>query len=441
MGSPQFTPKSAAAALRPPRTPLGRPLWIFSAATALSLTGTFIQKIAVGWSVWEGTHATTWLAAASLADLLPTLLASVPAGALVDRLRPATTFWLSQVASCLQAVLLCALAASGHLTVAALLACAVFLGMCNAFTFPARLAYMTELTTRDCYPRAVVLYSLSGNAAFFAGPMIAGVLISAFGVSAAFAANALAYLPMIAVATMLPTVETRQTEPRRGERLFRQIRDGFAHAMQHRAILVMLLSFAAVACTARGIMELAPSIAAKVLHGGVGTLSLLASSIALGAFVAGIWMSQWGGVWRERATIIATLTGSSIGLIGYGASGQIALALTGGVLLGFMLAVNNISVTSAIQLHAAPQYRGRINSLYNMIFKGGPALGAAVFGWLAAFDVRLSSVGAAFVLVLLMLWIIGYAKTEPLTQPGTPSVDHGVRVDRPFADNVAAQKP
>jgi MFS family permease len=420
MGSPQLTPKSAAAVLLPPHVPLGRPLWIFSAATTLSLTGTFIQKIAVGWSVWEATHATTWLAAASLADLVPTLLVSVPAGALVDRFRPATTFWVSQAASCLQAVVLCALAASDHLTVPSLLACAVFLGTCNAFTLPARLAYMTQLTARECYSRAVVLYSLGGNAAFFAGPMIAGVLISAFGVSAAFAANALAYIPMIAVATMLPTVETGQTEPRHYESFGRQIRDGFAHALHHRAILVMLLSFAAVACTARGIMELAPSIAAKVLDGGVGTLSLLASSIALGAFVAGIWMSRWGG-WRERVTIITTLTGSSIGLIGYGASGQIALALTGGTLLGFMLAVNNISATSAIQLHAAPQYRGRINSLYNMIFKGGPAVGAAVFGWLAHLtDVRLSCVGAAFVLVLLMLWIVGQAKTIPSTPTRSP---------------------
>jgi len=222
---------------------------------------------------------------------------------------------------------------------------------------------------------------------------------------------------MIAVATMLPTVEMGQTEPRPHESFGRQICDGFAHAVHHRVILVMLLSFAAVACTARGIMELAPSIAVKVLDGGVETLSLLTSSIALGAFVAGISMSRWGG-WRERVTIVATLTGSAIGLIGYGASRQIALALTGGALLGFMLAVNNISATSAIQLHAAPQYRGRINSLYNMIFKGGPALGAAVFGWLGASDVRLSSVGAAFVLVLLMLWIVGQAKTIPSTPPG-----------------------
>lgn len=440
MDSPQLTPQSAIAVLRPPRARLGRQLWIFSAATTLSLTGTFIQKIAVGWSIWEATHTTTWLATAALADLLPTLLVSVPAGALVDRFPPATIFWASQVASCLQAVLLCALAASGHLTVVGLLACAIFLGSCNAFTLPARLAAMTQLTTRDCYSRAVVLYSLAGNAAFFAGPMIGGVLISAFGVSAAFGTNALAYLPMIAVATMLPT-ETGQAEPRHHASFGRQIRDGFAHAMYHRAILVMLLSFAALACTARGIMELSPGIAAKVLDGGVGILSLLTSSIALGALVAGLWVSR-RGVWRERVTVIGTLTVPAIALIGYGASGQIALAVLGGAVLGFMLEFNNISTISTIQLHAAPQYRSRIVSLYNMIFKGGPAVGAAVFGSLAQLtDIRLSSVGAAVVLVLLVPWIVARAKTIPSIPLRTPSVDHGAGGNHPFAGNVVMRRP
>lgn len=398
----------AVAASLPPDVPLGRPLWIFSAATTISLTGGFIQEIAVGWSVWEVTHSTIWLAAAVLADLLPTLIVSVPAGALIDRFRPATIFWLSQVASCLQALVLCALAALGELTVGGLLACAVFLGTCNAFTLPARLAYMTALTPREGFSRAVVLYSLGGNAAFFAGPLIAGALISAFGASAAFAANALAYLPMIAVAVTLPAIAAKPTTPRQRQGALQQMRGGFVHAAQNRAILVPLLSFAALACTARGVIELAPSIAATALGGGVGTLSLLSSAVALGALLAGLWMSRWGisrwGGWRERVTIITTLAGSAAALLAYGASGEIALALAGAVLLGIMLAINNISVSSAIQLNAEPRYRGRINSLYNMIFKGGPALGVALFGGLAQLtDVRLSSVMAAIVLILLML--------------------------------------
>ena len=123
-------------------------------------------------------------------------------------------------------------------------------------------------------------------------------------------------------------------------------------------------------------------------------------------------MSRWSG-WRERATIITTLAGSAAALLAYGASGEITLALAGAVLLGVMLAINNISVTSAVQLNAEPRYRGRINSLYNMIFKGGPALGVALFGGLAQLtDVRLSSAAAAIVLLLLMLWITSQGRSS-----------------------------
>ncbi len=100
-------------------------------------------------------------------------------------------------------------------------------------------------------------------------------------------------------------------------------------------------------------------------------------------------------------------------MLAYGASGEITLALAGAVLLGVMLAINNISVTSAVQLNAEPRYRGRINSLYNMIFKGGPALGVALFGGLAQLtDVRLSSAAAAIVLLLLMLWITSQGRSS-----------------------------
>jgi len=137
------------------------------------------------------------------------------------------------------------------------------------------------------------------------------------------------------------------------------------------------------------------------------------SAIAVGALLAGILMSGWGGR-GERATIVVTSAGSAIGLVGYGASGQIALSLAGAALLGFVLAVNNISTTSAIQLHAGLRYRGRINSLYNMIFKGGPAVGAVIFGWLAhQTNIRLSSIAAALILLLLMVWIIRRAGTAP----------------------------
>jgi MFS family permease len=428
MDSSQLTPTPMAAPSHPQLAPLSKPFWIFITATMLSMTGNFIQKIALAWSVWEATHATSWLAIFAVADLLPTLIVSIPAGALIDRFRPATTFWVSLSVSSLLSFILAALAFLGELTIGRLLACVILLGTCDGFSWPARLAYMAQLTPREGYARAVVLFSLSGNAAFFAGPLMAGSIISVFGVGAAYGVNAIGFLPVIIVAIAATPIRTKTPEPHEPEGVLKQMFGGFAYAVQNRAILPMLLSFAAIAFTARGVMELAPSIAATSLGGDVETLSLLTSSIALGALLAGIWMSRWGG-FRERITIIVTLAGSALALIGYGASGKIALALPSAVLLGCMLAMNNISVTGAIQLYTEPRYLGRINSLYNMIYKGGPAAGATVFGWLAHIsDIWLSSAAAAVALVLLMLWIVNRGVLFPAENDCSPllrrSADH-----------------
>jgi MFS family permease len=397
---------------RPIPARLGLPLLSFVAATTLSLAGSFIQKIAIGWSTWEMTHSTFWVAAAALADLLPTLIVSIPAGVLVDRFSPATTFWVSLIASALEAVALFVLAASGNLTLGGLFACAIFLGACNAFTWPARRAYMMQLAPRGSYARVVALFSVGGNAAFFVGPMIAGELLSRFGTASAFAANALAYLPMIFVAMKMPKTESAPLDPAAQDGVLQRIREGFVYAANSAEIRTMLLCFAAAACTARGIMELAPSIAATALSGDVKILSELTSAIAIGALVAGFWMSRGGG-WFGRTMIVVTLSGAALALLGYGASGQIVLALAGAAFMGFMLAANNIAVTSAIQVHAPMQYRGRINSLYNMIFKGGPAIGAVVFGWLAQeTNVQLASLMAAGMLVAAMIWIISLSSSR-----------------------------
>jgi MFS family permease len=229
--------------------------------------------------------------------------------------------------------------------------------------------------------------------------MVAGALIVRIGTAGAFAANALAYMPIIVTAVLLhPPQGQNKAVPQQG--VLSQMREGFAYAVKTPVILNMLLSFAALACTARGIMELAPSIAATALQGGVETLSVLTSSLALGALFAGIWLSRAGSR-SERSMIVGTLTGSAAALVGYGASSRVPFAVIGAAFLGFMLAANNISVTSAIQVHSAPQYRGRINGLYNVIFKGGPAVGAAVFGWAGQhFSIRFASVIAATLLLV-----------------------------------------
>jgi MFS family permease len=104
---------------------------------------------------------------------------------------------------------------------------------------------------------------------------------------------------------------------------------------------------------------------------------------------------------------MVTMAGGALSLLAYGLLPNQPLALCGAFALGVMLSLNSIAVTSAIQLSTEADYRGRVNSLYNVVFKGGPALGAAFFGLVAELvDIRVSVVLAAILLPVMLSGIL-----------------------------------
>jgi MFS family permease len=423
------TPKEAGVRGGLSRTPLGWPIWAVTIAITISLIGLYIQRIAVAWSIWESTNSTIWLAVVALADLVPTLILSGPAGVFIDRLGPAKTYWASQVASFAYGFALFGLSATNKLEPAALVACVTFLGACNAFSLPARFSFITLLTPPYRYAHAVALNSLAGNAAMFAGPAIGGILISMIGPNVAFAVTAACYIPVICTLMVIRPAKPSPTQPKACDGILRQMNEGFALIAGNANSLSMLLSFAALAFTARGIITLAPSIVTTLLHGDVRTLSALTSLLAMGAIVGGLCMSKWDR-WPVRTMFVTTLGGGAVALLAYGSSAQMLLSATGAIVLGFMLSTNNIAVTSAIQLQTPAQYRGRANSMYNVIFKGGPALGTAAFGGLAQYtDIRVSTCLAAVLLVALLLWILQYVKPNLSRAADGTLADH-VKLER-----------
>jgi MFS family permease len=398
-------------------------LWLFITATAFSMTGSFIQKIAIGWFTWEATRSSFWLGAIAAADLLPTILLSAPAGAIVDRMSSSRALWLSQIAYCLATMALVALAAMGQLSIVGLGLCVAVRGACSAFNHPAKFSYMTQLVPPSGYGRAVALHSLAVNVGFFLGPLIGGALISATGAEITFLVSAATYLPLVVVALTIRIGAPARASKEDEDSMWAEVSGGLRYMIRSPVILPMMLSFASIAFTARGIMELAPSIVATVLHGRVEMLSTLNATIAAGTLAAGLCMLRWEN-WPGQAVIITTMSGCGIALMGYGSSGTLWCALPAAFLLGFMLAANSVCVGQAIQLHTEPHYRGRLNSLFNMTLKAGPAASAVIFGWAAQrFDVRLATVAAAIILLASLGWVVAMARRMPPLARSTAPAD------------------
>jgi MFS family permease len=251
---------------------------LYSAGSAISLIGMWMQRIAIGWLTWQLTHSGLWLGIVAFADFFPVVVVGPIAGAAADRWDRLKVIKVSQSISLLQATALFWLTATGHITIGLLVALAAFQGVVVAFNQPARLALVPSLVPHADLATAVAISSVVFNLARFIGPACAGPVIVWSGVSAAFAVNALSYLPFIAALAFI-RIESTEVAPASRRNMMADLREGIRYTASHPAIGALLVLLTALGIGGRPLSELLPGIAANVFHSGAGGLSLLASSM------------------------------------------------------------------------------------------------------------------------------------------------------------------
>jgi predicted MFS family arabinose efflux permease len=377
---------------------------LFAAGSGVSLIGTWMQRIAIGWLTWEMTKSGLWLGIVAFADFFPVLIIGPIAGAAADRWDRLRVVKTSQLVSLVQATLLFALTATGHMNIALLVALTAFQGVVVAFNQPARLALVPSLVAEADLASAVAINSIVFNTARFIGPMFAGLAIVWSGVAAAFAANALSYVAFLAALTRI-RVASSAAHSGKQRSFAADLREGIRYTTTHRAIAALLLLLIATGIGGRPLSELLPGFAADVFHSGAGGLSILASAIGGGAILGGLWIGH-----RAHS--------SDLTLVALGASFIAALAATfaisterlwvavpGVALFGFCSSVTGIAVQTLIQLAADRSMRGRVMGLYGLIFRGAPAVGALAAGLASAkFGLRWPVLFGALLVVAVTLW-------------------------------------
>jgi hypothetical protein len=248
---------------------LALPLWnanygIYAAGSAVSLIGTWMQRISIGWLTWELTHSGLWLGIVAFADFVPVLLVGPVEGAAANRWDRLRVIKTSQTLSLVQATVLFALTATGHMNIVLLTA---LQGMCVAFNQPARLALVPSLVAEADVASAVAINSVIFNLARFIGPMLAGLVIGWSGVVAAFAANALSYVAFLVALTRL-RIDPITAKPSRQKSLQAVLREGIRYTATHPAIASALVLLIAVGIGGRPLNELLPGFAAEVFRSG-----------------------------------------------------------------------------------------------------------------------------------------------------------------------------
>jgi MFS family permease len=355
----------------------------YAAGNAVSLIGTWIQRVAVGWLAWELTGSATWLGIVAFADLFPVIVLGPIGGATADR-RPALAIvLLVQIVVMVLSGVLTAVTAMDAINIYGLTALVLAQGIFMGFGQPARLALVYQLVPRENLANAVAFNSVVFNLARFVGPVLAGGALVASGAAAAFAINTLSFIAFIIALMRIELPVAKQGGQARSNDdtgLAHQIWHGARYAFGHARIGPLLLLASLLSVAVRPYVELFPAFADEVFNGDAGTLAIMSSSVGLGAMVAGLAMAarRPGDAHLARVFVSAGITALSVLWFALTESYPVALfvlAVSGGAMV-----ITGVTVQTALQLSVDTAYRARVMSLYGIMFRSGPALGALVMG-------------------------------------------------------------
>jgi MFS family permease len=398
---------------------------IYAAGNAISLVGTWMQRISVSWLTWEMTHSGFWLGVMAFADFFPGLVVGPLAGAFADRTDQLSVVKSSQVVSLLQAVALFAFTAANYLNIWGLLALTTFQGAVVAFNQPARLALVPSLVSEDDLASAVAINSVIFNLARFLGPMAAGLVIVWSSVAASFAANAASYVPFL-VALWWIRIEGTAAEAPKRRNFSTDFKEGVRYTATHPAIGVLLLLLTAIGIGGRPLSALLPGFAAQIFRVDAGGFSILASATAAGAILGGLWLPHRSKSAELVTIALASTFGGAVAAIGVGATSNLWLAVPCITAFGFCLTAAGVAIQTIIQLSSERAMRGRVMGIYGLIFRGAPGVGGLAAGAASVhFGLQLPVIAGAAIVIGVTLWTfsrhaqIAAALAKPEAEPAS----------------------
>jgi predicted MFS family arabinose efflux permease len=371
----------------------------------VSQTGSWLQRVAVGWLTWELTGSATWLGVIAFMDLAPALVVSPIAGAYADRMDRLRFIKLTINLTLLQPVALAVLFYSGAMNIWWLFALSLYHGVINAASLPARLAIVPSLVPRTDLSSAIALNSVIFNLSRFTGPAAAGVIITTAGVGMAFVVNALTFFAFALTLAMLSIATEPAGEAKK--HILADVAQGFRYMVSHPGIGPLMMLLITSAILARPFIDLLPGFAADVFGRGAEALAWMVSVTGLGAGCGALWLAMRDSIKGLTVIAVSFVLVAGLGLLVFTATDIFWVALPALFVTGSGIAVSAIGVLTLVQSAVAPNMRGRVVSLYGIVFRGGPAFGALAMGWIASeVGLRPPVAGGAALCIVAWAWAI-----------------------------------
>jgi len=355
---------------------------LFCAGQSISLVGTWMQQVAMGWLVYRLTNSALILGVVGFVGQLPMFVLTPFSGVVADRYDRRRILIITQIAAMLQAGVLSVLVLTNRVAVWHIVILGLCLGIINAFDMPTRQAFTIDMIDRkQDLGNAIALNSSMVNVARLIGPTVAGIIIAAAGEGMCFLVNAMSYSGVI-ISLFALDIRSIKRRPATNN-VFQDIKEGFVYAFSFAPIKTVLMLLGLVSLMGVSYQVLMPMFARDIFHGGPKTLGFLMGMSGVGALGGAIYLAGRKEVVGLGRMIPGAAFLFGLGLVIFSFSRVVWFAMAVMCVSGFAMIIQMAASNTLLQTMVEEDKRGRIMSLYTMAFIGVTPFGSLLSGSLA----------------------------------------------------------
>lgn len=359
-----------------------RPFVFYFLTNTLSLLGTWIQKVGLGWLTWQITESTFWTSLVSIALMAPVGIIGPFIAVYAESWDMRRAFLITKISMMLVSFAIFLLQYLDMHNLPTLLATSLALGFLSAVHHPIRLVFISIVVPRSYLASAIGLSSVSWNMSRVVGPGIAGFAIVILGLANTFGLAVMLYMPLIIALAFLPLEKRLKVKSNSG-RFFQRMLDGGRVALRTPLIFTSLCIVAINSFFVRGVLEIQPAVVGQILGGDSKALATVTAAAGIGALLASVWI----GLGKLSPNFIQRCLWPMmvVGLLGTAVlniAGTIIPMSLIFILTGFTATVTGIGAQTLIQLDVKEEYRARVMTWWSSVSFGSLTIGGIMIGFL-----------------------------------------------------------
>ena len=347
----------------------------------ISIAGSQMQSAAIHWHIRDlsGVPDPMALGGIGLARILPVIIFSIIGGAVADNYNRRNILFVTQSILALQALVLAYLTFSGSITIQYIYILTAIQASAMAFDLPARQSLVPNLVPRDILPSAFSMNTIAFNVGAIGGPLLFG-FVPEGALGYAYIINSISFVAVLIALFLMGDVP--QNVNQAGGINISAMWDGVRFIFKRPLISsTMLMDFIATFFASANTML--PIVARDILNVGKPGFVWLTSAQAIGSVGAGLVVSQFPKIRKQGQLFFGSILIFGLATILFGFSTTFTLAMIALFLIGAADAVSTVIRNTIRQMQTPDHIRGRMTSVSQIFFMGGPQLGEVEAGLVA----------------------------------------------------------